>query len=81
MTIFNLEHFHNHGMKVGLKVLNKLWWKFMPGTLIKVKWPTGEIVVDHNDPRWQDMGGAVWVNLGYSSDPNDHYRWYMVISY
>lgn len=49
----------------------------MPGTVVKVKWPTGEIIVDHNDPRWQDMGGAVWVNLGYSSDPNDHYRWYM----
>lgn len=50
----------------------------MPGVTLKVRWPTGEIVVDHNDPRWQDMGGAVWVNLGYSSDPNDHYRWYMI---
>lgn len=49
----------------------------MPGTTIKVKWPSGNIVVDHNDPRWQDMGGAVWVDLGFSADPNDHYRPWM----
>lgn len=49
----------------------------MPGITIKVKWPTGNIVVNHEDPRWIDIGGAVWVDLGYSSDPNDHYRWYL----
>ena len=49
----------------------------MPGKMFKVPWPSGRIVVDHNDPRWQDMGGAVWVDLGFSSDPNDHYRWWL----
>lgn len=50
-----------------------LWWRFMPGTEIKVRWPVGKITVDHNDPRWVDLGGAVWVELE-SADPNDHYR-------
>jgi hypothetical protein len=57
-----------------LNIWQKIWWRFVPGEIINVKWPSGDIVVDHNDPRWQDMGGAVWVNLGFSSDPNDHYR-------
>ena len=60
-----------------MSFLNKIWWKLMPGTLIKVRWPASNIVVDHNDPRWQDMGGAVWVDLGFSADPNDHYRYWM----
>lgn len=46
----------------------------MPGVTIEVPWPTGHIVVNDQDPRWCDMGGAVWVDLGYSADPNDHYR-------
>lgn len=46
----------------------------MPGVKIRVQWPRGEVIVDHNHPKWQDMGGAVWVNLGFSADPNDHYR-------
>lgn len=57
----------------GLKFFEKLWWRFMPGPVIKVRWPRGEIVVDHNDPRWFDCGGAVWVKFE-SADPNDHYR-------
>lgn len=58
----------------GLSFFDKLWWRFVPGVVINVKWPSGEIVVDHNDPRWRDMGGAVSVNLGFSADPNYHYR-------
>lgn len=49
----------------------------MPGTTVSVRWPRGNIVVDHNDPRWCDLGGAVWVDLGFSADPNDHYRPWM----
>ena len=67
-------YWQNYRMKVALKWVNKLWWRFMPGTTIKVVWPVGEVIVDHNHPRWQDMGGAAWVNLGESADPNDHYR-------
>lgn len=58
----------------GLNIYQKIWWKFIPGKVIKVKWPRGNIVVNDEDPRWQDMGGAVWVDLGFSADPNDHYR-------
>lgn len=58
----------------GLGIIEKLWWRFMPGITINVRWPSGELIVDHNHPLWQDMGGAVWVNLGESADPNDHYR-------
>lgn len=57
-----------------LNIWQKLWWRFIPGTVIKVKWPMGNIVVNHDHPKWQDMGGAVWVDLGFSSNPNDHYR-------
>ncbi len=48
----------------------------MPGVVINVKWPKGPLVVDHNDPRWVDLGGAVWVQID-SADPNDHYRPWM----
>lgn len=57
----------------GLNMIEKTWWRFMPGTIINVRWPTGPLVVDHNDPRWVDLGGAVWVSID-SADPNDHYR-------
>ena len=70
-------YWNNYRVKVTLKLVNRIWWRLMPGTTIKVKWPSGNIVVDHNDPRWQDMGGAVWVDLGFSADPNDHYRPWM----
>lgn len=53
-------------------LLDYLWWKFVPGTTINVKWPTGDIVVDSNHPQWYDCG-AVKV-LIHSADPNDHYR-------
>lgn len=58
----------------GLNIWQRLWWRFMPGVVINVRWPAGEIIVNHEDPRWRDWGGAVWINLGFSADPNDHYR-------
>ena len=48
----------------------------MPGVVINVKWPAGNITVDESDPRWVDLGGAVWVSID-SADPNDHYRPWM----
>lgn len=61
----------------GLNLLEQLWWRFMPGVTVNVRWPSGNIVVNDQDPRWCDLGGAVWVDLGFSADPNDHYRWYL----
>lgn len=60
----------------GLNIIEKLWWRFVPGEIVNVKWPKGPLIVDHNDPRWVDLGGAVWVQID-SADPNDHYRPYM----
>lgn len=56
------------------RLVSRLWWQYAPGEKIQVRWPRGEIIVNHEDPRWVDLGGAVWVNLGFSADPNDHYR-------
>ena len=58
-------------------LLDYLWWRFMPGVEIELPWPTGNIVVNDQDPRWCDIGGAVWVDLGFSANPNDHYRPWM----
>lgn len=75
--MFSPYYYEHCGVKASMKFINRLWWRFMPGVTVKVKWPSGNIVVDHNDSRWQDMGGAVWADLGFSSDPNDHYRPWM----
>lgn len=72
--MINPTFWHKHRVKVMLGLFNRLWWKFFPGVVINVRWPAGNIVVDHHDPRWVDWGGAVWVDLGFSSDPNEHYR-------
>ncbi len=60
----------------GLNIWQQLWWRFVPGVVINVQWPKGPLIVDHNDPRWVDLGGAVWVQID-SADPNDHYRPFM----
>ena len=57
--------------------IEHLWWRYMPGVEIEVPWPVGNIIVNDEDPRWVDLGGAVWVDLGTSADPNDHYRWWL----
>lgn len=61
--------------KIG-DLVERIWWYFTPYMEISVRWPSGYIEVDHNDPRWCDLGGAVWVKLE-SADPNDFYRPYM----
>lgn len=77
-VIYNLfEYRSGRYIPSGLNILEKLWWRFVPGVTITVRWPRGEVIVDHNHPLWEDMGGAVWVNLGVSADPNDHYRPYL----
>ncbi len=61
-----------HFMPCGLNIFEQLWWRFVPGVVIKLRWPKGVIVIDHNDPRWYDVGA---VRVEYeSTDPNDHYR-------
>lgn len=59
----------------GLKIWHQLWWRFVPGVIINVRWPTGVITAGPGpeDPRWVDYGGAAYVTYE-SADPNDHYR-------
>lgn len=45
---------------------SKLWWKFMPGVVVKVKWPRGWYPLDES--------GSVDCE---TSDPNTAYRWYL----
>lgn len=54
-------------MNVRSGLIEKLWWKFMPGTIIKVKWPKNEWVTVHT---WSDGS----VEQKCTNDPNYHYR-------
>ena len=58
-----------------LRLRQRLWWRFMPGEVVSVKWPSGMIVVGMNDPRWIDCG-ARWTEV-FSADPCDFYRPYL----
>lgn len=56
-------------MPCGLNIIDQLWWRFMPGVVINVKWPKGYVVL-HESPD----GSMVSTE---SADPNDHYRPWM----
>lgn len=44
---------------------NKLWWRWMPGCTVKVRWPVGEIRLR------QEASG---ISAAFrSADPHDHY--------
>lgn len=60
-------------MPCGLNLRQKLWWRFMPGVVINVKWPKGQIKVG---PSHRDGWSGVGPEFEYvdSADPNDHYR-------
>ena len=55
---------------------HNLWWRLMPGTVIKVKWPVGQVAVgpSHRD-GWAGIGE--YFEYIESADPNDHYRPWM----
>ena len=53
----------------GLNLREKLWWRFMPGVIINVKWPVGWVVL-REDPDGSKVSTE-------SADPNDHYRPWM----
>jgi hypothetical protein len=63
---------------MGLNIIQKLWWRFVPGVVINVRWPSGVIVAGPGpeDSRWHDWGGAAYITFE-SADPNDHYRPWM----
>jgi hypothetical protein len=50
----------------GLNIRQQLWWRFMSGVVINVKWPRGWVVL-YDD----GAGGQTAIE---SADPKDHYR-------
>ncbi len=60
----------NHWLPCGLNIKDKLWWRFMPGVVVNVRWPREGWVVLHED----STGGQTST---LSADPNDHYRPWM----
>jgi hypothetical protein len=63
----------NHWLPCGLNLMDKLWWRFMPGTVINVRWPKGQVKVGPSHREgWSGYGPEFeYVD---SADPNDHYR-------
>lgn len=76
--IFFWKEKYSHWIPCGLTIKQKLWWRFVPGVVINVKWPSGKIVAGPGpeDPLWYDLGGAANITFE-SADPNDHYRPWM----
>ncbi len=58
----------------GLNIIEQLWWRFMPGVVINVKWPKGAVVVGPNSRSWDGVTNPCVRQLVESTDPNDHYR-------
>ncbi len=50
-----------------LSIRQKLWWRFMPGVVINVRWPHGPVIKDFEDQYKTD-------EQLLSADPNHHYR-------
>ena len=49
-----------------LNLIANIWWKYVPGTIVTVRWPRGWVVLDeHADGSTTSTESA---------DPNDHYR-------
>ncbi len=65
----------SHYLPCGLNIKDQLWWRFMPGVVINVKWPVGEVVVGPSSRNWSGMG-PMYEEI-FSTDPNDHYRPWM----
>jgi hypothetical protein len=60
----------------GLNFYQKLWWRLMPGEIINVRWPCGDITITEDHPLWDwTIGPSRYIVE--SADPNDHYRPYL----
>jgi hypothetical protein len=53
-------------MPCTLNLKDRLWWRFVPGVIINVRWPSGWVVL-HEDSDGSKVSAE-------SADPNDHYR-------
>ena len=59
-----------------LRFVEKLWWRWMPGVTIKVKWPVGNVIVLPTDDGFDWAVGTTPQEI-FSADPNHHYRPWM----
>jgi hypothetical protein len=60
-------------MPCQLSFVQRLWWQFVPGVVINVRWPVGDVVIDESMPQWDwTVGPSRYIVE--SADPNDHYR-------
>jgi len=68
LKIKSLRH-----MPVTLNIIGQIWWRFVPGTVVNVRWPRGQVKVgpSHRD-GWSGIGE--YFEYVESADPNDHYR-------
>jgi hypothetical protein len=62
-----------HWYPCGMNIKDKLWWRFIPGVVINVKWPRGQVKVG---PSHREGWSGYGLEFEYvdSADPNDHYR-------
>ena len=75
--IYCIHWFPRSGwMPCGRNIKDKLWWRFMPGVIINVAWPMGQVKVG---PSHRDGYSGYGPEFEYidSADPNDHYRPWM----
>lgn len=56
-----------------IRFIETLWWRWMPGVVIKVKWPRGRIT----KPCTDYPTNSIEIREVFSADPNDHYRPWM----
>jgi hypothetical protein len=63
----------NYWLPYGLNIKDALWWRFMPGEMITVKWPVGQVKVGPSH-RYGWSGYGPEFEYVDSADPNDHYR-------
>jgi len=75
--IYGIYWFPRTGwMPCGLNIKDKLWWRFMPGAVINVAWPTGQVKVGPSHREGYSGYGPEFEYVD-SADPNDHYRPWM----
>ncbi len=54
----------------------QLWWRYMPGVTVTVRWPSGLVRVGPSH-RLGWAGVGEYFEYVDSADPNDHYRPYL----
>ena len=74
LEIKNLFEFRKgRYLPCGLNIRDKLWWRFIPGVVINVKWPKGLVKVGPSHREGWSGYGPEFEYID-SADPNDHYR-------